>query len=86
MSARPLAPDWEVVRKSGKGWCATRNGERISAYTRNPENAERAMEAAQRREARTSRKCLCCASVFTSEGIGNRMCQQCKDKAARAMI
>lgn len=29
----------------------------------------------------TPRVCLCCRSVFPSEGIGNRMCETCREKA-----
>ena len=29
----------------------------------------------------TPRACLCCRAMFPSEGIGNRMCDPCKDKA-----
>lgn len=29
----------------------------------------------------TPRRCLCCRAMFPSEGIGNRMCDLCKEKA-----
>ena len=29
----------------------------------------------------TPRACLCCKAMFPSEGIGNRMCDLCKEKA-----
>lgn len=75
---------WERIYNK---WCtehpdkpAPGNHEQMRRHFRKGEKKYLQKPSAVKRPT-TPRACLCCRAMFPSEGIGNRMCETCKDKA-----
>jgi|AP12_2_1047962.scaffolds.fasta_scaffold173724_1 hypothetical protein len=53
--------------------------ERKVERLRETDKARRRMKRPRRAAARAKRKCLTCGTMFKSESIGNRICDNCKE-------
>lgn len=66
------------VRGAGKSWAVYRDGVRVTPFFTANDIAAQAATQLQRRARASDRPCLCCNTVFTSEGKHNRMCKRCR--------
>ena len=80
---KPKAEVWGMEFLPGRGWrLIDPHGRRQNAFYASADRAATALEGAQSRtdkaRKRIDRPCLCCRSVFASEGIHNRLCDRCR--------
>ena len=88
MSAKPAPSPFEVRRVTSPvpGYAVfSRDGGRCSGVVDSPDSAQERLTVLENRVRRASRlrriPCLCCQTVFSSEGPHNRMCDPCRQTA-----
>lgn len=84
---KPGLARFTVERMAGHGWyVADPDGKRVScfhhAYERAFDACENQQAAYDAAKKRCARPCLCCGQTFQSEGIHNRMCNPCRNRAS----
>ncbi len=83
--SKPKAGAYDVRFTSGLGHAVYNpRGERVTPWYVKARDAQQrcaALQAAADRKAkRGPRPCLCCGTVFQSEGIHNRLCDPCRGR------
>jgi hypothetical protein len=66
------------VKGSGVSFAVYRGNVRVSAFFCDQDHALNRLDKMLKAERIKERKCMCCQTVFRSEGIHNRLCSTCR--------
>lgn len=72
-----------TVEREGYGWAVCKDGVPIKRPA-SEALAHEIREKLERKARSTKRACMCCRTVFLSEGPHNRLCNRCRHLGANA--
>lgn len=74
------------IRRCGASWACFYQGQQVTRAQNSYEKAAISAFVVERRLRTVTRRCMCCGADFASEGIGNRMCDQCLEGARQMAV
>jgi hypothetical protein len=80
-TVQPIAGGYVVLAPDG-----VRASEPVMFSTQAMLLRDKIQREADQRAKRGPRPCMCCETLFTSDGIHNRMCDQCRKSGKVAMV